>query len=366
MPRTEKKTRRHQQVTAGKVGVLDQNGMAIGLDIGANAVRAAVISSGTTAGRPSVTVHGIGQAELPQGAVVAGVVNDQAAVTRAIKAMWAEHKFECRNVILGITNQQVVVRDISMPNLPAAQLAKALPFRAREIVPIPIDEALIDFTPLGPADPETDLVPGLLIAAPRGPVLSAVRAVEQAGLRVARVDLASFALLRAIADEQASVEAVVDIGTHLTTIVIHNQGIPKVVRAIARGGQECTDLLVAKGGMEHAAAELAKRQVGVSGSDPQISIMVGQALRPFVAEIRSSIQYFNSSNPGAPLERMSITGGGAQLPGLADFLTDQIGVPTRGVAPMQHVRNRWNAKGDARDESAATAVSIGLAMGAAA
>lgn len=366
MSRDKGKKVRHRQVGVARVGVVDQNGVAVGIDIGADGVRAALVTPGTMDGRPSVTVVGLGQIPLPQGAVVGGVVNDQGVVTRALKTMWAENKFEGRKVILGVTNQQVVVRDMTLPNLSPEQMAKALPFRAREVVPIPLDQALIDFTPLGPPDPESDTVSGLLIAAPRGPVLSAVHAVEQAGLQVARVDLSSLALLRAIADEQLGVEAVIDIGRHLTTIVIHNQGIPKVVRAVGRGGEECTSLLVAKGGMDIADAERAKCEIGVRGTDPKIATMVNQSLRPFVAEIRSSIQYFTTSNPGARLERVSITGGGARLPGLDELLTDQLEVPTRVVTPMQHVRNRWTSKGDLRDESAATAVSLGLAMGAAA
>ncbi|HZC74071.1 MAG TPA: type IV pilus assembly protein PilM [Jatrophihabitans sp.] len=359
---------KHRQIGIGKAGVLNTDGHAIGVDIGATAVRAAVLAPGTLDGRPSVTVHGLGAVELPVGAVANGVVSDHAAVTNALKALWEQHKFQCRSVILGITNQQVVVRDLTLPNLPPEQLAKALPFQAREVVPLPLDQALLDFTPLEVSDPIDDTVSGLLVAAPRAPVLSAVRAVEAAGLRVARVDLSSFALLRSIADERLTVEAVIDIGAHLTSVVIHNQGVPKVVRAVQRGGHEITELLVAKGGLDEVAAEAAKRAEGLTGRDSKIVEMVGQGVRPMLAEIRSSIQYFGSTNAGARVERISLTGGGSALPGLADLLAQQVDVPTSVVAPTQHIRNRWTSttgRGGS-DEYAATAVSVGLAMGAAA
>jgi type IV pilus assembly protein PilM len=359
--RRAQKPRKHRHVGLAKTGVLNTDGHAIGIDLGATAVRAAIISPGTINGRPSVTVHGLGQVDLPPGAVV----SDQAAVTRALKTLWETNKFECRNVIVGITNQQVVVRDITLPNLPADRLTKALPFQAREIVPIPLDQALLDFTPLGEPDAASDTISGVLVAAPRSPVVSAVQAVERAGLRVARVDLSSFALLRSIAGGDVSVEAVIDIGAHLTNIVIHNHGVPKVVRAVPRGGSEWTDLLVSKGGMEQAEAEAAKRAVGVTPQDPKISAMVMQAVRPLVAEIRGSIQYFGSTNAGAQLERVSITGGSAYTPGLADMLSDQLGVPTGVALPLRHINNRYNSKGESHDY-AATAVSVGLAIGAAA
>jgi type IV pilus assembly protein PilM len=358
---------KHRQIDIGRHAVVNADGHAIGLDIGARSVRAAILAPGMLDGRPSVTVHGLAETELPVGAVVNGVVSDQGAVTRALKALWEANKFECRSVIVGITNQQVVVRDLVLPNLPPEQMAKALPFQAREIVPLPLDQVLLDFTPLGAVDAGSDTVTGLLVAAPRAPISAAVLAVERAGLRVARVDLSSFAVLRSIADERLAVEAVLDIGAHLTTVVIHNQGVPKVVRAVPRGGQELTDLLAAKLGIEQADAEARKRNEGLTGSDRKTVEIVEQGLRPMLAEIRSSIQYFSSMNMGARLERVSLTGGGASLSGLASALSEQLGVPTGVVSPTQHIRNRLSSSGQhAGEASAASAVSVGLAMGAAA
>jgi Tfp pilus assembly PilM family ATPase len=99
-----------------------------------------------------------------------------------------------------------------------------------------------------------------------------------------------------------------------------------------------------------------------------MTIALNEVIRPLLAEIRSSIHYFSSANGGAVLERISLTGGTAGLPGLSAELSDQLGVPTNVIAPMQHIRNRWASKQAQQEESDgwATAVSVGLAMGAAA
>jgi type IV pilus assembly protein PilM len=359
---------KHRQTGITKVGLINADGHAIGLDIGATAVRAAILAPGTHDGRPSVTVHGLGHVELPEGAVVSGVVVDKVAVTNALKHLWQINKFECRNVILGITNQQIVVRDMTVPNLSPDQRAKALPFQAKEIVALPMDQVLLDFAALGDPDPETGMIAGLLVATPRLPVLSAVEAVERAGLKVARVDLSSFAALRSIADERLSVEAVIDLGAHMTNVVIHNQGIPKVVRTVSRGGKELTERLADKIGLSLQEAEIAKYEVGLTGSHAEVARVLNESIRPLLAEIRSSIHYFSSTNGGALLERISLTGGASGLLGLGEALSEQIGVPTNVVTPMQHIRNRWASKQAQLEESEgwASAVSVGLAMGAAA
>lgn len=362
---------KHRQVGNPKIGIVNSDGHAIGIDIGATAVRAAILSHGTLEGRPAVSIHGLGEVPLPYGAVTNGVVGDQAAVSNALRQMWLDNKFECRHVILGITSQQVVVRDLSMPNLPPDQLAKALPYQAKEVVPLPLDQVLIDFTPLGTPDPATDMIAGLLIATPRVPVVAAVEAVERAGLKVARVDLSTFAALRSIADEHLAIEAVIDMGAHVTNIVIHNHGVPKIVRSVPRGGQELTERLADRIGMEIPQAEMAKRAEGLVGGSGGTSAIVDallEGIRPLLSEIRSSVHYFESTNSGAVLERISLTGGASALPGLAKVLTEQLGVATGVVQPMQHIRNRLSAKA-VRVEGAeqfATAVSVGLAMGAAA
>jgi type IV pilus assembly protein PilM len=359
---------KHRQIGNPKVGIVNADGHAIGIDLGATSVRTAILSHGTTAGRPSVSVHGIGHVDLPVGAVVNGVVSDQNAVTTALKALWAANRFECRNVILGITNQQVVVRPLDMPLLPPEQIAKALPFKAREVVPLPLDQALIDWIPLGEGDSSSDSVPGLLIATPRQPVLAAVQAIEKAGLQVARVDLSSFAALRAIADESCGVEAVIDIGAHMTNIVIHNHGVPKVVRAVTRGSQELTERIMDATGLEPDRAEQAKRLQGLHSSNRNFVDALSEGIRPLLAEIRSSIHYFGTTEGGATVERVSLTGGGSALPGLAQLLGDHLSVRTDVVTPMQHIRNRLASKEIQKEDTelSATAVALGLAMGAAA
>jgi type IV pilus assembly protein PilM len=115
-------------------------------------------------------------------------------------------------------------------------------------------------------------------------------------------------------------------------------------------------------------AEIAKQEVGLNGSHREIAKHLNEAVRPLLADIRSSIHYFGSTNEGTVLERISLTGGASGLRGLAELLAEQLGVPTNVVTPMQHIRNRWaNKQAQTEDnEGFASAVSVGLAMGAAA
>jgi len=82
-----------------------------------------------------------------------------------------------------VTNPQLVVREMSVSNLPAKEMHQSLPFQVRDMLPLAVERSLLDFHPLEePGDSPT--VRGLLIAMPKDAVLEAVTAVENAGLHV--------------------------------------------------------------------------------------------------------------------------------------------------------------------------------------
>jgi type IV pilus assembly protein PilM len=118
-----------------------------------------------------------------------------------------------------------------------------------------------------------------------------------------------------------------------------------------------------------AEAEVLKCRVGiVRGEGPDTAEVIGEAIRPLIGEIRSSLSYYSSSHGNDRVARMSLIGGAAQLPGLTDKLAETFGIPTELANPLRRVSDsREGGRHDvlARFRSSA-AVSIGLTLGAAA
>lgn len=335
----------------------------VGLDIGSTSIRA--VEATMTKDRPMI--NNFGQVMLPAGAVVGGVVKDERAVTSALRNLWASQVFGTKNVVLGVTHQQVVVREIDLAVLPPKELRRALPFLVRDVLPLPVDQALLDFYPLEPPG-KGDTVHGLLIAAPKESVIDTVRAVENAGLHVTHVDLACFAALRASAHLANDTEALLDIGANGTTIIVHTDGTPKIVRTVPRGGAEITKMVASRLDLTQSEAEMIKCRVGLKTDESSESAdVVAEAIRPLITEIRSSFSYYLQSNPGGRVHRLALVGGGALLPGLPEKLTEELGIPTFLSDPLQRVNDlrkggRHDVLGRFRSSAA---VSIGLTLGAA-
>jgi type IV pilus assembly protein PilM len=335
----------------------------IGLDIGSSSIRAVEARRG----KDDHTLINFGQVPLPPGTVSGGVVQDPAAVTGALKQLWAACKFGTRTVTLGVTNPQLVVREMSVSNLPAKELHKSLPFQVRDMLPLAVDRSLLDFHPLEePGDSPT--VRGLLIAMPKDAVVTVVDAVEKAGLHVSGVDLASFALLRAASRLDSQVEAIVDIGAEVTSVVVHADGEPLIVRTVPRGGVEITDSIATRLGIPATEAEALKCRFGLHGDGrPDTPGAAADAVRPLVNEIRSSFTYLASGERQKRVTRLSLCGGSALMPGLAEHLQEQLGVSVMFADNAARLRDTRRARQRGFDSFVpSAAVSIGLTLGAAA
>jgi type IV pilus assembly protein PilM len=335
----------------------------IGLDIGSSSIRAVEVRRN----KDEFALSNFGQVPLPAGTVTGGVIQEPGAVTAALKQLWAACKFGTKHVSLGVTSPQLVVREMSVANLPAKEMRQALPFQVKDALPLAVERSLLDFYPL--EEPGSNpTVRGLLIAMPKDAVLAAVDASEKAGLHVDAVDLASFALLRAASRLDAQVEAIVDVGAEVTSVVVHADGEPLIVRTVPRGGSEITESMATRLGVPVHEAETIKCRFGLHGDDnPATSDAALDAIRPLVSELRSSFTYLASGERQKQVTRISLCGGSALMPGLAEHLQSQLNLRVMYADSASRLRDTRKGRERGFDSFVpSAAVSIGLTLGAAA
>lgn len=346
---------------------------AIGLDIGTSSVRAAELSFG----KGQVTLEKFGQVALPDGAVRDGEVIDSDAVAGAIKQLWSRTGFGSKKVVIGVANQKVIVRQVDLPWMTPGDIKKSLSFLVQDFVPMPVAQALLDFHLLEEVQGENGnrILRGLLVAASRDMVNSALSAVRKAGLSASMVDLTSFAVIRSLADADhlgmgAQVEALVDVGARVTNIVVHQGGVPRFVRILLMGGQDVTDAVAERMGVPEPQAEAIKQQLGApdAGMEGQTAARVVEIVgSAFVEEVRGSLDYYLASSGSAPISRLVLTGGGARLNGLAQRLQVTTRIPVEIGTPIRSLnvgRTGLSPEQISFVEPLA-AVPVGLALGAA-
>ncbi len=358
----------------------------IGLDIGTNAVTIAEV----TAGNPP-RLDMFAQVALPRDAMREGEVADEAAVTDAVARLRTEVGLKKVPVRVGIASPRVVVRQVEMPVMTRDELKSALQFQAADLIPIPIDDAVLDFAILGISTPSADsgsepTMQVLLVAAYEATVTRLVSAVEAGGLEVGAVDLIPLALTRALArpvaamahatggsvalDESVGAEGIVSFGGGVTAIAVHENGVPQFVRVLGSGGRELTDAIAVDLGIPAESAEALKRALANPAPDEMVArarTSLDRPLSVLLDEVRSSIDYYRNQPGSAQLRRVVVTGGSAQLPGLPERLSALVGVPVEPA--YMHDLLRIGDIGFATDElprlEPYLPAPVGLALGGA-
>jgi type IV pilus assembly protein PilM len=187
---------------------------------------------------------------LPADAMRDGEVIDEDAVSETLRELFTESGLSKR-VRVGVANQRTVLRTLELPPVTdPKELAAAVNFQAQDQVPMPLDNAVMDFHPLGivdtPAGPRQRVV---LVAAQRDMIERLLGAVRRAGLSAEAVDLSAFALIRSLyrSDPEQT----------RRVLYLNVDGLTNL--AIAEG-KVCRFTRVVGSGLEGMASELAERR----------------------------------------------------------------------------------------------------------
>ncbi|MCP2029972.1 type IV pilus assembly protein PilM [Okibacterium sp. HSC-33S16] len=341
----------------------------VGIDIGSVAIRAVELKD---ADKAHPTLVRYAELPLPVGAVSRGEVIEQSTVSSVLKRLWSTNGFKSKNVVLGMGNQRVLARDLTLPRMSQERIREALPYQVQELLPVPVGEAMLDFYPVSEGQSDSGpVVHGLLIAAIKEAVLGNVRAVEKSGLTTTGVDLIPFALARVLlrGEHGNGTVAIVDIGASATTVVIATNGVPQFLRIIPAGGDDLTTTLAQRLEIGSEQADELKRGIGLRTKvdDPQYQLpmdVINEVTSELLISARNTLDYFRQSRPDAPIERIVLTGGGANLSGLPDALAELTRTvvvqpdPYAGVT----VSNTFNVD-QPSDGPSAIVVALGLALG---
>ncbi|MCU1418123.1 MAG: pilus assembly protein PilM [Schumannella sp.] len=340
----------------------------VGVDIGSASIRAVELKN---ADKNKLSIVRFHEMPLPEGSVRRGEVLEKQTVATALKRLWSTGGFKTKDVVLGIGGPRVVSRDLALPRVPAAQVKEILPFHVQEMLPVPVEEALLDFYPTGELSTENGpMVTGLLIAAIKEAVSANIAAVTEAGLRPVHVDLIPFALVRALGEvrEKPGVTAMVSIGANTTNVVITQDGVPHFVRIIPSGSDDTTQAIANRLQLEPSIAESLKRDFGltVANMSPEhrpIAEVIYESVGELLTGVRNTITFYANSKPDLVVDRIVLSGGGSRMPGLLEALAQLTSLPVVQADPFGGIELPKQFTNVPREQQDAMTTAFGLARG---
>ncbi len=338
---------------------------AVGLDIGASSVKAVQLKRG----RGVHELVRLGIAPLHPETIVDGVIMDSGTVISAIQQIFAENQIKTKDVAVAVSGHSVIVKKIRVTKMKREELEEAIPFEAEQYVPYAIEDVNLDFQVLENADPSANELDVLLVAVKKDIVNDYLSIISTAGLNAVVVDVDAFALENAFElayeTDRDQVVGLVNLGAAVMNINILQGGFSEFTRDSPIGGTRYTESIQKMLGLSYEQAETLKLGGEVDGrtlrdAQPAIDMVNAEA----AGEIRRSFDFFRSSSHSDTIHRVFLSGGCARLPGLVEYLSENLEIPFEVANPLRTIKADPKKIDPAYLETIAPqlAVSVGLAL----
>ena len=320
-----------------------RKGTSIGLDISAGSIKVAEI--GITRGEP--VLNKLAVALLPEGLVLDGEIEDPEAIAIQLRELWKQYRIRHKKVVLGIANQKLIVRPLNLPYMPEDELETAVQYQVQESIPIPTEDAIIDYEVIEEymSGEEQRMQTVLLAAAHRDMINIFFDALRAGGLMPTAIEVKALAMIRSLVKreyeflkekpEEPESVCILNIGGGISNIAIVRRDAPLFVRTLMRGGDHFTYILTDRLGLTPVEAEDIIR--GLS-TDDEANKLLDREVGAFVGEVRRSLEYYLSQVEERDLNKIILSGSGSRVINLPTELNKGLRLPVEIGHPLQNVR----------------------------
>ncbi|MDQ6996706.1 MAG: type IV pilus assembly protein PilM [Mariprofundus sp.] len=313
---------------------------------------------------------------LPRDAIVENTIIDSTAVSEALAEAVSNARPSTRNAALAVAGNAVIIKTISMPVTTEFEMEAQIEYEADQHVPYDIDDVFLDFHIQGISADDPEKMDVVLVACKREVVEDYQLVLSEAGLYAKCMDCAVFALENAaeitnehtaptggeyaLPDEDAEVNALVNIGANMMNINVLIDGRMSFVRDQFYGGGNLTEEIQKAHNISYQAAEQLKTE--------DFEDIDADALERFyvglTSELVRSLDFYSASRPDFPVRKLLLSGGCALLPNIATELEQRLGIDASVLNPFSNI-NIPSRKFDAESlnkTGAMMMVPVGLAL----
>jgi len=260
------------------------------------------------------------------------VVNLLATVVR-------EMKTKVKDVVASLSIFSAFVAPLNFPVMSSSEVEKTIAFQAKQYIPLPISEVHLEWVKVGEFENERGFREQqiLLIAIPSENIERYRRVFKSAGLNLRELELESLSLIRALVGTDPTPSLIIDIGSRSTNIAFAENGQLTFNSQTDFAGASLTQALVSGLNINPRRAEELKREKGMiaSGAEYELSTIMVPFLDVILNEVKKAqFNYENQFPQARKLERIILSGGGANLKGIEKYFERDFKIPVVKGAPF--------------------------------
>ncbi|MCG9757051.1 pilus assembly protein PilM [Shewanella insulae] len=303
----------------------------VGIDIGSHEIKAILLSK--TADGYKILSHAA--VPVKKGAVNDHEIRDADAVLESLRLIRRSLPKSVKYAAAAVSGSAVMTKVIYMDaSLSEEEMETQIEIEADNLIPYSLDEVSIDFETLSVNSADPSKVDVLLSACRTENIDARVDSLDDINLEAKVIDVEGYALGRSFElvaaqlpdGTEDKVVALVDIGANMTTFAVVEKGETTFIREQAFGGEQFTQSILSFYGMSHEQAEKAK----LEGDLPRNYMF--EVLSPFqtqlLQQIKRTLQIYCTSSGKDKVDHIVLCGGTSKLEGMANLLTNELGVHT--------------------------------------
>lgn len=334
----------------------------VGLEFSGDRVRAVMIEhAGDETRLLACGTVGFSASQIREGEVL-----EVDRVAEDVGGLFRELRMSPRGVATSISGRAVIVKRIQMETMADDLVRDTLQFEAGDHIPFDISDVCLDYQVVR-RDLPGNLMEVLLVAARKEVIANRRDLLKAAGLTLSAIDVDAFAVQRAYEvnyrPPPEDTVVLIHVGDQVTSLNVVRAGLPLFVRDLALATHTFVSALEQRHGL---AADEARRTVfdPDSSRQPSLGETLESASESIAMEIDRSFAYMRAQEEVGTLDRAVLSGEGARIPGLAQKLSDAIGLPVEVSDPLRKLKVDPSvfAGADAQEAAPALAVAVGLAL----
>ena len=307
-----------------------------GLDIGTYSVKLVTLMPGGSRVRHAEAIipRATATDEPLSPAILAGLIDDCMSRTDQSPRGF-------RGITVSVSGPDVIVKQISLPFMDESEIPGALRFEARKHLPFDVETLVLDHQVLGRNTAERKL-DVLLATVSQARLDRALAPLRELGVEAGIVDAAPLALANALtqAAERDLVDAgdlrlLLDVGHRESWLSLSHEGHPLFTRRLAWGGERLTAAVAAATCSSLDRAEAWKVDAGSSLAQAGPEAAAARAVVESLGEeLRRSFAFYRTIAELPDTFMLRLSGGTARLAGLAERLSEIVGVPVSSFSPL--------------------------------
>lgn len=279
----------------------------IGFEVDTAEIRAIELTKSNGA----YSVLACGKIPLPAGTIEEGFIRNADEFNKALAELLQNGNFKSSDVVVGVNNENVIMRYASFPKVPEDKLRNMVLLQAQEFIPIPVQEMEIDYVIAGESlnDEEQPVVNVLLVAARRNMLEQLITVLGASKLKVVDIDASVLSVCRGLAPMTVGKKyALLNMTDDILNFLVIKDSEISMVRSIT---------------IPERAADAVKSVFSQETETvPQEDLeAVGSML---ASETNSSVSYYAMQNMAEPIEQIYFVSAARDAGTLAKTVADAV------------------------------------------